>query len=117
MYTGAIRLIKHDHYLMSLRTSHLIEILSQTIPLLIIQTMNENLLSKTQTIGSLLIAFSILNIINAVAEIFLDSHILRQKTSSIAGFILCKSKSQVKEILLAIILGALFTIVISVSTV
>jgi hypothetical protein len=42
MYTGAIRLIKHEHYIMSLKQNNLIELLGQTIPLLLIKSYNQN---------------------------------------------------------------------------
>jgi len=43
----------------------------------------------------------------------LDSHILRQKTASLSGFILCKYKSQVKEILVSLILGSILVVGVS----
>jgi len=45
MYTGAIRLIKHNNYLMSLKTNHFLEILGQTIPLIIVRMVNSNKLN------------------------------------------------------------------------
>ena len=41
MYTGGARLIKHEHYLISLKNGHLLELLGQTIPLLIIKFLNQ----------------------------------------------------------------------------
>jgi hypothetical protein len=67
----------------------------------------------SQPIGKYLVAFAILNISNVLIEIFLDNHILRQKTTSISGFILCKYKSQVKEILISLILGSILVVGVS----
>jgi len=77
LYSGAVRLLKHEHYLISIRNSHLIELLGQTIPLLVIQQLNSTALNKPQIIDTLFLAISIVNIINILVEIFIDSHIIR----------------------------------------
>jgi hypothetical protein len=56
------------------------------------------------------LAIGIINIIDILVEIFIDSHVIRQKSNSVAGNILCKYKSQVKEIVLAVIIGCALTV-------
>jgi len=80
MYTGAIRLIKHEHYIISLKNNHLIELLGQTVPLLIIKTLNQiRLNDATKTIDALYLAIGILNILNIAIELFMNSHVLKVK--------------------------------------
>jgi hypothetical protein len=80
MYTGAIRLIKHEHYIISLKNNHLIELLGQTVPLLIIKTLNQiRLNDATKTVDALYLAIGILNILNIAIELFMNSHVLKVK--------------------------------------
>jgi len=80
MFTGAIRLIKNEHYILSLKNNHLIELLGQTIPLLIIKTLNQIRLSETsKAIDSLFLALGILNILNILIELFINGHVLQIK--------------------------------------
>lgn len=111
MYTGATRLIKHEHYLISLKNAHLLELLGQTLPLLIIKFLNQARLdSGVKPIDSLCIAFAILNIIDILVELFINSHVIKSKTFSIGGLCLRKHNSQTKEILLAVLISVILAV-------
>ena len=56
---------------------------------------------------------AILNIINIVAEMFINSHIIKSKNKSASSFCLRKFNSQTKEIILATLLGTVLAIGIS----
>lgn len=56
---------------------------------------------------------AILNIINIVVEMFINSHIIKNKSKSGPGVCLRKYNSQTKEIILATLIGLVFAIGIS----
>ena len=85
--------------------------LGQTLPLIIIKSLNQiRLAEPARTIDSLMLAFTILNVVNILTEIFMTNHIIKTKTNSATGVCLRKYNSQSREIIFASIIGAIFII-------
>ena len=95
MYTGFTRLLRTDKVLMWGRTHYFVEIFCQTIPLLLIKLYSQHQSnSGLKIIDVLFIVFAILNIVEAIIQIFFDKQIIRRgKRSSLCNKILKSNKS------------------------
>ncbi|CDW79876.1 protein serine threonine [Stylonychia lemnae] len=96
LYTGYIRLIRTEKVLMWTQAHYFIEMMSQTIPLILVQIYNHygDQFYTYQALDILFMFFSSLSIIDALIELFFSRHIIRDgKKKTLMGVILKKKKT------------------------
>ena len=106
LFTGATRLIRHNEYFISLKIGHALEVLSQSLPLLVLMKINNYMLQNPYSMmDKLFMGFSVLSIACTLFELIIESMYVPEKAQCLAQSLINR-KSLMCEIFVAAVIGA-----------